>query len=111
MKNKPLVWILLLTVYLVLFGCSGYIAFFKSDGDPASNINGAVVSSISDQATKEAIISGFKSASELYKKRVELAFQAFNVILGALLGFLSASATWNAGVNNSKLEEVNEKIT
>ena len=86
------VWIGILVVYLGLFGATGYVAFFGGEWNPAINLS-EVSRLIDDQETKAILIEELKQDSELFKRRQELATQSFNIILGALLGFLSASAT------------------
>ncbi|WP_157726413.1 hypothetical protein [Imhoffiella purpurea] len=90
--KSTLVWSGILIVYLALFCSTGYVAFFAEEWNPAVNY-GEIPAKTKDPETKALILEELKRDSEIYKKRRELAAQSFNVVLGALLGFLSASAT------------------
>ncbi len=90
LENK--VWIVILITYLTLFFSSGYIAFLRPQYNPALSWNPAVEQALEDENKKSFVIEALKQEGESFKKQRDLAGQSFNVVLGALLGFLSASA-------------------
>ncbi|MCE9688126.1 MULTISPECIES: hypothetical protein [Shewanella] len=86
------VWAGILLVYLVLFVATGYVAFFEIDHNPTIDLNPSLYADIQDPETKSLIIETLKQDTASHQKKRELASHSFNVVLGALLGFLSASA-------------------
>ncbi len=93
----------LLLVYLILFFCTGYLSFFGKDQTPGAEryVQALKIKDADDKAFVKDILQG-EDAEHL--KRKDLAMQAFNVVLGALLGFLSASAT------ESRAPKIREEI-
>ena len=90
--RDPLWWGIL-AVYLMLFASTGYLAFFGHDVNPALNANADLLASkLNDQTTKDFVIETLKDEANEHKKKDGLALQSFNIVLGSLLGFLSASA-------------------
>ena len=90
--RDPLWWGIL-AVYLMLFASTGYLAFFGRDVNPALNANADLLASkLNDQGTKDFVIETLKDEADEHKKKDGLALQSFNIVLGSLLGFLSASA-------------------
>ncbi|MEW6621172.1 MAG: hypothetical protein AB1422_17875 [bacterium] len=85
-------WIMILAVYMALFCATGYVAFFKYEENPAINISPKWISQFQDPETRKRMLDTLKDDSAMFAKKRELATQSFNVVLGALLGFLSASA-------------------
>ena len=85
-------WALILLVYLALFCATGYIAFFKYEDNPAVNIRPEWINRFEDPETRKRMLDALKDDGVVYAKKRDLATQSFNVVLGALLGFLSASA-------------------
>lgn len=91
--QPTVLWLGILLTYLVLFGVSGYIAFFNEPYNPAVNPNQGTLALLkNDQEARVFVLDGLKQEGEAFKARRELAGQSFNVVLGAILGFLSASA-------------------
>jgi len=84
-------WPGLLLVYLILFTSTGYLAFLEPDKNPGFD-NRAAILQIEDETTKNFVIESLRQEDLEHKKKRELANQSFNIVLGALLGFLSASA-------------------
>ena len=91
-RAPQVVWAAILSVYLLLFVATGYVAFFVKEYNPAIDLKPEVYMDIKDPETKTLFISTLKQEAETFQKKRELASQSFNVVLGALLGFLSASA-------------------
>jgi hypothetical protein len=90
--RDPLWWGILL-VYLMLFVSTGYLAFVQRDVNPALNPNAdALVAKLNDAMTKDFVMDTLKDEATEHKKKDSLAMQSFNIVLGSLLGFLSASA-------------------
>jgi len=83
----PLFWVSILLVHLLLLFATGYIAFIPQNfNDPT-----LVIKSLENDGRSELI-------NQLVVKHVDsdlaiqdLASQSFNIVLGALLAFLSAS--------------------
>ena len=97
---KPIVtagWFSILVVYLVLFLGTGYIAFFPKDFNPA-HVKAEEINKFNSDEMKAFVIETLKQETSIFQKKRELASQSFNVVLGAILGFLSASATAYFGV-------------
>jgi hypothetical protein len=90
--RDPLWWGIL-AVYMLLFASTGYLAFFGRDVNPALNTNADLLAAkLNDQSTKDFVIDTLKDEAAEHKKKDGLALQSFNIVLGSLLGFLSASA-------------------
>lgn len=87
-------WPVILLTYLSVFSITGYIAFFQAVYNPASSITAGQTAMLKggDEAVKAYVIRALDQESAAFKAKKDLAFQSFNVVLGALLGFLSASA-------------------
>jgi hypothetical protein len=84
-------WIGLLAVYLGLFAAAGYLAFRPKEKPGYEHFD--KLANVQDQEVKAFVIDALKQEDSEYEKRRDLANQCFNVVLGALLGFLSASST------------------
>jgi hypothetical protein len=82
-----------LIVYIVLLALSGYVAFVKEPysltTDP-NHLKGVSEIAAEEKETRQIFFDSLIQASVDDKKKREVALQSFNVILGALLGFLSA---------------------
>ena len=98
LSTRSKLWWAILAVYLALFVGTGYIAFFNRDINPALNRSADTYAiSITDEASKAFIIDVLKDEAAEYKKKEALGQQSFNIVLGSLLGFLSASAVSHIG--------------
>lgn len=98
-KQRPgtILWAVILTIYLVLFSVTGYIAFFNYEDNPAVNVSPEWFNRFNDSETRKQVLDALREDSQMLKRRRELATQSFNVVLGAMLGFLSASAVSATG--------------
>jgi len=86
-------WWALLAVYLTLFLVIGYIAFIAKDPDiPLMERVNTVTAGTTDAQTKAAIIDIYKQEENEHETKAEIAAQGFHIVLGSLIGFLSASA-------------------
>jgi len=122
--NRNLLWMVLLSMYVFLLSGIGYIAFWNQDfndpgkllgeyeelrGEYIETIKNAYSISDSTQFNDDLFInndfyailnqsmeSSINSAGDLQ----ELASQSFNIVLGAVLAFLSATATMMIQNNN-----------
>lgn len=72
---------------------TGYIAFFQPQFNPAIDIDEQLSALIDNENTREFTLISLKEEGMAFKARRELAVQSFNIVLGAALGFLSATAT------------------
>lgn len=88
------IWRGILITYTLLFIGTGYIAFFQEPFNPAANPSQQVLGHLETEGeVRDYFITALEQESLAFKARKDLASQSFNVVLGALLGFLSASAT------------------
>ena len=102
MSTRSKLWWAILAVYLALFIGTAYIAFFNRDVNPALNRAADTYAiSITDEASKAFIIDVLKDEAAEHKKKEALGQQSFNIVLGSLLGFLSASAVSHIGAGSS----------
>lgn len=98
-------WTGILAVYFILLASTGYVAFLGRDHSPALDQGpGRMAASLSDERTRSVVMNALEQESAEYERRTALAHQAFNVILGALLGFLSASAVFGIGRGTDVLD-------
>jgi hypothetical protein len=106
MSTRSKLWWAILAVYLALFIGTAYIAFFNRDVNPALNRSADTYAiSITDEASKAFIIDVLKDEAAEHKKKEALGQQSFNIVLGSLLGFLSASAVSHIGAGNGGSKE------
>lgn len=92
-KARSHIWWVIIVVYLALFIATGYVAFLAPDYNPVLDQRiDSFVAKVSDQKTRESVIKMLQKENEDHDKKVALANQAFNVVLGAILGFLASSA-------------------
>ncbi|MDB5034151.1 MAG: hypothetical protein JWQ98_1392 [Chlorobi bacterium] len=93
MTSNNRLWWGILSVYLLLFLSTGYLAFMAKDVNPALDMGGGTLTAkLADSSTREFIIATLKQEAQDHKKKTDFAAQSFDVVLGSLLGFLSASA-------------------
>jgi hypothetical protein len=90
--RHPRLWLVLLLTYLGLFTFTGGLAFFAHDRGVSPDL-GRTLSGIEDADLRSALLQMAQDEEDEHQKRADLAIHSFNVVLGALLGFLSASAT------------------
>jgi len=104
-STRSRLWWAILFVYLALFAGTAYIAFFNRDVNPALNRSADTYAiSITDEASKAFIIDVLKDEAAEHKKKEALGQQSFNIVLGSLLGFLSASAVSHVSANGGNKE-------
>ncbi len=100
------IWKLVMGIYLLILIGIGYIAFWNQDFNNPENTVGTYVSLLADYKEKSTTKKTLNSdeftliVQEMMKQDAdnagdlqELASQSFNIVLGAVLAFLSASAT------------------
>jgi hypothetical protein len=84
----------LTVAYTVLLVVTGYVAFFREDyiasTDP-EQYKALQNTKLTDEQ-RATFRSGMDQLTANNQKRQELAFQSFNIVLGAALGYLSAQA-------------------
>ncbi len=96
-QNQPkrigIVWYVVLIMYLILLGSTAYVTFFDNNGFASRQDTAQKLA----QITNEDQLAFFNELHENEVQNMEqinaLATQSFNVVLGALLGFLSATVT------------------
>jgi len=100
MKHFKL-WIIILLMYITILVGIGQIAFTKQYFNEAESMVGEFLDikeqyqiDGADQESTDSLINALiESSADSSSDLQELASQSFNIILGALLAFLSASAT------------------
>ncbi|WP_299008984.1 hypothetical protein [uncultured Shewanella sp.] len=106
-KSHPIVmWVIVLLVYIILLVGIGYIAFFDQDFNNPQHTIGNYMrildeykhlapdeKVLSEEEFSAILIESMKKDSEGGGELQELASQSFNIILGAILAFLSGSVT------------------
>lgn len=99
-------WSITLVVYVLLLCITGFLAFLlempKNVGgggqyNPAHAPIEFLDRAAQNQETQRFVLETLRADSDSFQKKRNLASQSFNVVLGALLGFLSASATFSFG--------------
>jgi hypothetical protein len=87
-------WWGILTIYALLFISMGYMSFFSRDVNPALKqvMQNTSTQFSNDAETKALVLNMIQQEANEHNKKESLALQSFNVVLGSLLGFLSASA-------------------
>lgn len=89
----------LTVAYSVLLAVTGYVAFFREDyiasTDP-ENYQALQNTKLTDEQ-RASFREGMAQLTANNQKRQELAFQSFNIVLGAALGYLSALAARKQG--------------
>ena len=85
------IWGVLLLVYLMLFSATAYLAFLNVE--TVSPAEYQKYEKILDPEIKKVALEILHVEDKERSKRHLLATQSFYVVLGALLGFLSASVT------------------
>jgi hypothetical protein len=83
----------LLAAYLVLLATTGYIAFLRSPYTDAADPDILEKAGSIPEYARPIFEAGLKDLADNHRKSRELALQSFNVVLGAVLGFLSAVYT------------------
>lgn len=93
-RTRQAGWWGILAIYVVLFLAMGYMAFFARDVNPAlqQGIRDVAAQSAADAESRAIILNMIQQEANEHNKKESLALQSFNVVLGSLLGFLSASA-------------------
>lgn len=85
-------WFWLIAVYFLLFLATGWVAFFHPQYNPA-HADPAFLKDIGSATpqVRDFVLETLKRDADTFSKMHELARTAFNLMLGALVGFLSAS--------------------
>lgn len=91
----------ILASYMVLLCATGYLAFFQFPGSYNLPSPEMIKTLGTDPDFKQDLLEDIKQARERDRKLIELSAQSFNVILGALLGFLSAVGAHKIGIRRS----------
>jgi hypothetical protein len=85
---------LLPAAYAILLALTGWIAFYREDyiasTDP-ENYKALQDTKLTDEQ-RASYRAGMQQLTDNNQKRQDLAFQSFNIVLGAALGYLSAMA-------------------
>ena len=85
---------ILLLSYFVLLAATGYFAFLQNEFNPQTIMtdNERQYLEGDNVALRDFTMESLKAEGAAYTARRDLAVQSFNVVLGAILGFLSASS-------------------
>lgn len=91
-KTPLSLWFGILSIYILLFSTTGYFSFVKKDQSPLYT-QYAEISNVKDEDTQKFMFDLMKREEIEHIERQNLASQSFHIVLGALLGFMSASAS------------------
>ncbi|HEX8138612.1 MAG TPA: hypothetical protein VF544_13680 [Pyrinomonadaceae bacterium] len=98
-------WWAILSVYMLLFFSTGFLAFIEREPNPILKQGVAdLPQQVNDETTRSFILNTLDEEADEHKKKDSLVLQSFNVVLGSLLGFLSASATMSVPVRDNDRE-------
>jgi len=102
-SNIVRVWGFVLLIYVVLLAAIGWVAFWDQDFNKTENTVAPYIKLLADYKDKFGSLTEEELGQVIQSMMVkdadgagdlqELASQSFNIVLGALLAFLSASAT------------------
>jgi hypothetical protein len=82
-----------MSAYLIMFIITSYIAFIAKDPDiPLMQQVSTMTAGVTDAQTKAAMIGIYQQEEEEHEMKAEVAAQGFHIVLGSIVGFLSASA-------------------
>jgi len=85
-------WGIVLVCYALVLCGTGYLAFFREYSDPSQRVANFGSAGHENTGAGKLLLDALSQDLAALKARREMAVQAFNVVLGAILGFLSASA-------------------
>lgn len=96
-------WWLVIAIYLSLLTATGYIAFIAQNYDPAvgQKIDQLASGSLDDDR-KRMVINTLREDASGRRSRREMAAHSFTIVLGSIIGFLSASAMSRAARGNEQ---------
>ncbi|HEY0005016.1 MAG TPA: hypothetical protein VGB17_09420 [Pyrinomonadaceae bacterium] len=95
-------WWGILAIYGLLFLTTGWMAFFARDVNPSLQQGlQSIATQFPDADAKAVYLQMIQQEANEHTKKESLALQSFNVVLGSLLGFLSASAVTRIRENES----------
>jgi len=97
-------WTVILFVYVFLFCTTGYVAFLQKEINPASLMGEEELALFEKYEAKQFLLDAYQAEGAAFSARQSLATQSFNVVLGALLGFLSASIAGKVSRKQAKQE-------
>ena len=103
-------WIVVLFSYAILLFSMGYIAFFHLEFNPVVNIGEIELRLLANENSKEIIEQALREESKSFQLKRDLAIQSFNIILGAVLGFLSAAVVLKSDKNDMNSAVADETI-
>lgn len=100
-------WFVVLSVYILLFIGTGYLTFFYNNTYATNPTNMAQIRIFDpgDEAQKEKfdiVKDWIKRDNDGYNQVNQVASQAFNVVLGAILAFLAATASKKMPLDSKK---------
>jgi len=85
-------WYAILTTYMTLFFVTGYINFFSNNYFATTPENIAKITDYYDSPEKMKFVEELlQDDAETYQDENSIASQAFNVVLGSIVSFLSAT--------------------
>jgi hypothetical protein len=96
------VFVGILATYVALLAVTGYLTFVRFPGMPTLPGPDMVASLAGDPDFKADLLEDVKAARLRSGDLIKLAAHSFDVILGALLGFLSAVAA-STGLTNTRI--------
>ena len=101
MKVNTKIFLSIAVIYMLVLSATGYLTFIKFPSEPTLPSQTMIDRLSSDPDFKSDLLEDIKTARERKESLIRLSAHSFDVILGALLGFLSAFASARLGLNNN----------
>jgi hypothetical protein len=96
------VWYIVLSVYTILLSFTGGVTFFYNNGFASQEENIQNLNRMETEEQLELYTNLLKTEVNNMKNLNNIANQSFNVVLGSLLGFLSATLTAESSEKNNE---------
>ncbi len=106
-SELSMAWFVVLLVYIVLFVGTGYLTFFYNNEYATNQANMIKITTDygdSEQEKYKLVQGWIERDSDGYNQVNLVASQAFNVVLGAILAFLAATASKKLEYNSKENE-------
>jgi len=87
--------VIVLTSYLVLLGVTGWLSYFLSthSGTPSIADVKSILDTLPNEKARELYFRAMEASQSRWNDLSKVAFGSFQIVIGALVGFLSSLAT------------------